>query len=119
MYDNKSMHSRLHLGMLIHKTNLVQVIHLMEGFRKAILKSSCSAMRPLNTQEKSSGGTLTHLPPLFYAGKTSTERLGLSTAPVPVYYTDLPNIELLGLFLSPHLNYETSHICCQMKILDT
>lgn len=32
--------------------------------------------------------------------KTSTERLGLSTAPVPVCYTDLPNIELLGLFLS-------------------
>lgn len=47
---------RLYLGMLIHKTNLVQVIHLMEGFRKAILKSSCSATWPLNTQEKLSGG---------------------------------------------------------------
>lgn len=90
---------RLYLGMLIRKTNLVQVIHLIEGFRKTILKSSCSATWPLNMQEKLSGG-LTHLPPLFYAGKTSTERLGLSTAPVPVCYTDLPNIELLGLFLS-------------------
>lgn len=60
---------RLHLEMLIHKTNLVQVIHLMEGFGKAIFKSSCSAKWPLNTQEKLSGGTLTHLPPLFYAGK--------------------------------------------------
>lgn len=45
-------------------------------------------------------GTLTQLLPLFYAGKTSTERLGLSTAPVPVCFSDLPNIELLGLFLS-------------------
>lgn len=45
-------------------------------------------------------GTLTHRPPLYYGGKTSTERLGLSTAPVPVCYIDLPNIELLGLFLS-------------------
>lgn len=49
--------------------------------------------------EEATQGTLAHLLSLFYPGKTSTERLRLSTAPVPCYI-DLPNIELLRLFLS-------------------
>lgn len=88
---------RLHLGMLIHRTNLVHLIYLMEGLGETIFKSSCSATWPLDIQE-SYLGEEQKVP--FNICLYSRQIKTAWVLSCPVCYTTLPIIELLSLFLS-------------------